>query len=165
MDTTNPSSDTVAADKPNNNMSENKTETHNDDNIHIPRVIPLSNFEKQKNRLMEIPAHLRHQFHSKSHFYMTTLMCKFKIDLEMFEQEHPELCNKQYKQLVQDAAYIEALREGNNTLYKLNGCDFDITDYCERIDDYLIRNNKDCELYLLKVGPGHPSAKKPDTEN
>lgn len=163
MDITNPTSDTVT-DKTNTNMSENKSEVDHDDNIYITRNIRISNFEKQKNRLDEIPAHLRDRFHSKSHFYMTTLMCKFKIDLEMFEQEHPELCNKKYKQLVQDAAYIEALREGNNTLYELNGCDFDITDYCERIDDYLIRNNKDCELYLLKVGPGNPSAKQTEKQ-
>jgi hypothetical protein len=130
-------------------------------NIHDNESKPEQ--EQRTNRIDEVPAHLRKLFRSKSDFYMTTLLFKYRMDLETFEEAHPELCNKKYKELIQNVSALNELRVANNTLFIMNGCDFDVTDYCDNIDEYLIKNNKECELHLLKVGAGHPSNKQPTT--
>ncbi len=111
---------------------------------------------KKRNRLDEVPEHLRPFYYSKSHFYMSTLLVKMRYDLAEFEREHPELCNKTYKSLVFNVASMESLKEANEVLFFTNGCDFDVTDYCDGIDEYMSKNNKKCEQFLLRGGIGHP---------
>jgi hypothetical protein len=111
---------------------------------------------KKRNRLDEVPEHLRDFYYSKSHFYMSTLLFKMRYDLAEFEKKHPELCNKTYKSLVFNVASMESLKEANEVLFFTNGYDFDATDYCEGIDEYMSKNNKKCEQFLLSGGIGYP---------
>lgn len=60
----------------------------------IPDNEPESEQEQKTNMIDDVPIHLRKLFRSKSDFYMTTLLFKYKMDLETFEEAYPELCNK-----------------------------------------------------------------------
>ena len=159
MDTKNPDTGNIKD-------TDMKEETQESSNKQEPTInSENANFEtkpKKRNRLDEVPEHLQEFYYSKSHFYMSTLLVKMRYDLAEFELEHPELCNKTYKSLVYNVASMESLKDANEVLFFTNGCDFDVTDYCDGIDEYMIKNNKECEQFLLRGGIGHPFTENND---